>query len=101
VRNKFFTIPGCPHCRAAREYLLSKGADFIEFDVSADREALRLMLSMTARTEVPTIVAGDSAVVGFNPRSWDALLARSLELQRHDPYEVPESLGPDPYRGVD
>lgn len=101
MRNKFYTKPGCPHCRAARAYLVSKGADYIEFDVSTDIEALRAMLTMTARAEVPTIIAGDSAVVGFNPASWDALLVRSLELQRHDPYELPESIGPDPYRGVD
>jgi len=101
MRNKFYTTPTCPHCEAARAYLLSKGADFVEFDVSADIDALRAMLTMTARAEVPTIIAGDTAVVGFNPVSWDALLARSAELQRQDPYKVPASLGPDPYEGVD
>ncbi len=101
MRNKLYTIPTCPHCAAARAYLVSKRVDFIEFDVAADVEALRDMMSMTARTEVPAIVAGDHAVVGFNPKSWDVLLARSAELQEKDPYEIPESLGPDPYRGVD
>ena len=101
VRNKLYTIPTCPHCPVARAYLVAKGVDFIEFDVSVDVEALRMMLSMTARTEVPTIVAGDRAVVGFNQASWDELLVRSAEIQRKDPYELPESLGPDPYRGVD
>ena len=101
MKNKLYTIPTCPHCSVARAYLLAKGVDFIEFDVSVDMEALRMMLSMTARTEVPAIVAGDRAVVGFNPASWDELLVRSAEIQRKDPYELPESLGPDPYRGVD
>ena len=101
MRNKLYTIPTCPHCPEARAYLVAKGVDFIEFDVSVDVEALRMMLSMTARTEVPTIVAGDRAVVGFNPASWDELLVRSAEIQLKDPYELPESLGPDPYRGVD
>ena len=36
VRNKFYTIPTCPHCRTAREYLVKKGVDFIEFDVSTN-----------------------------------------------------------------
>jgi glutaredoxin len=101
VRNKFYSIPTCPHCRTAREYLRQKGVDYIEFDVSTDLAALRAMLTMTARAEVPAIVAGDSAVVGFNPASWDALLKRTEELQAHDPYKLPESLGPDPYEGVD
>lgn len=101
MRNKFYTIPTCPHCRTAREYLISKGVDFIEFDVSTNMTALRSMLMMTARAEVPAIIAGDSAVVGFNPASWDALLKRTEELQAHDPWELPEALGPDPFKGVD
>ena len=101
VRNKFYTIPTCPHCRTAREFLVQRGADFIEFDVSTNLTALRAMLTMTARAEVPAIIAGDSAVVGFNPESWDALLKRTEELQAHDPYKLPESIGPDPYEGVD
>jgi len=101
VRNKFYTIPTCPHCRTAREFLVQRGADFIEFDVSTNLTALRAMLTMTARAEVPAIIAGDSAVVGFNPETWDALLKRTAELQAHDPYELPESLGPDPFAGVD
>jgi len=78
-----------------------EGVDFIEFDVSTDLEALRAMLTMTARAEVPAIIAGDSAVVGFNPESWDALLKRTEELQAQDPYRLPDSLGPDPFEGVD
>lgn len=101
MRNKFYTIPTCPHCQTAREFLVQRGADFIEFDVSTDFTALRAMLMMTARAEVPAIIAGDSAVVGFNPESWDALLKRTEELQAHDPYMLPESIGPDPYEGVD
>jgi len=101
VRNKLYTIPSCPHCPGARAYLVAKGVDFIEFDVSTDVEALRLMLSMTGRTQVPTIIAGYRAVVGFNPESWDELLAESAEVQRCDPMAFPRNLGPDPYDGVD
>ena len=101
MRNKFYTIPDCPHCARARAFLEGKGVDFLEFDVSTNRDALRAMLTMTARAEVPTIIAGDSAVVGFDSTSWDALLKRSAELQNHDPYALPPSLGRDPYEGVD
>ena len=101
MRNKFYTIPTCPHCRTAREFLVQSGADYIEFDVSTNLVALRAMLLMTARAEVPTIIAGDSAVIGFSPTTWAALLKRTEELQAHDPYELPETIGPDPYAGVD
>ena len=98
MRNKFYTIPTCPHCRTARAYLVQKGVDFIEFDVSTNFEALRAMLMMTARAEVPAIIAGDSAVVGFNPESWDALLKRTAELQAHDPVHVAGVARPRPLR---
>jgi glutaredoxin 3 len=101
MRNKFYSLPDCPHCKTAREFLVGRGADFIEFDVSTDNRALRSMLLMTQRPEVPTIIAGDSAVVGFHPDTWAALLKRTEELQAHDPYKVPESLGRDPFEGVD
>lgn len=101
MRNKLYTTPTCPHCLVARAYLVEKGVDFIEFDVSTDYRARRLMLSMTGRDEVPTIVAGYNAVVGFNRESWDELLIQTAETQRHDPFELPASLGRDPYEGVD
>ena len=101
VRNKLYTTPACPHCPDARAFLNAKGVDFVEFDVSTDFEALRLMLSMTGRTQVPTIIAGYDAVVGFNPESWSALLERSAEVQRCDPMALDPRLGSDPYDGVD
>lgn len=101
VRNKFYTTPACPHCPEARAFLQAQGVDFIEFDVSTDFEALRLMLSMTGRTQVPTIIAGYDAVVGFNPDSWRELLKRSAEVQRCDPMALDPRFGPDPYDNVD
>lgn len=101
VRNKLYTTPTCQHCPEARAFLHAKGVDFIEFDVSTDFEALRLMLSMTGRTQVPTIIAGYDAVVGFNPESWGELLERSAEVQRRDPMALDPRFGPDPYDGVD
>jgi glutaredoxin len=101
VRNKLYTIPTCPHSSEARAFLDAKGVDYIEFDVSTDLDALRRMLSMTGRTDVPTIIAGYDAVVGFDPETWNTLLERSAETQRCDPLALHPKLGPDPYDGVD
>jgi glutaredoxin 3 len=101
VRNKFYVQPGCPFCGQAREYLRRKGVDYVELDVTRDRRALAQLLSMTGRREVPAIIAGDRAVIGFDPPEWDSFLVYSEELQRHDPYVLPASLGRDPYEGVD
>jgi len=100
VRNKFYTIPNCPTARGARTFLVGKRVDFVEFDVSTNRAALRAMLTMTARAEVPRSSPATRRC-GIDPASWDALLKRSAELQTHDPYALPPSLGRDPYEGVD
>jgi glutaredoxin 3 len=101
VRNKLYTSPACPHCPEARAFLVEKGVDFIEFDVTTDFEALRLMLTMTGRTDVPTLIAGYHAVVGFDEDAWNDLLVHSSETQRCDPMALPPEIGPDPYDGVD
>ena len=54
------------------------------------------MLSMTARAEVPTIIAGDLRSWG-STRSPGTSFWRGRRAAAHDPYELPESIGPDPY----
>jgi glutaredoxin len=34
-----YTTNWCPYCKRAREYLVSKGIDFADYDVGKDREA--------------------------------------------------------------
>ena len=35
-----FTLPTCHHCHHAKEFLSEKGVEYVEFDVSNDRDAL-------------------------------------------------------------
>jgi glutaredoxin len=101
VRTKFYTIPSCPHCPVAREYLRAKGVDFVEFDVSRDGRAFQAMVEATGRSDVPTLIAGYQAVIGFRPDWWDAALQHASEVARDDPYRLPDWLGPDPLDGID
>lgn len=97
MRNKFFTMPGCPHCREARAFLDRRAPVYVEFDISHDAEALREMLTLTGRTEVPTLVAGYEAVVGFELEAWTAVIERAEAILIEDPFRLPESVGPDPH----
>jgi len=101
MRNKFYYKPGCPHCLAARAFLVASGADFVEFDITRNRSALQAMLTMTGRSQVPSIIAGYDAVVGFDELMWSEFLVRSEHTQRADPMLLDASLGRDPYADVD
>ena len=98
MKNKLFVMHGCPHCRTAQAFLAEAEAVFVEYDVTDDVDALRALLTLTGRNEVPTLVAGYQAVVGFNRESWSAALEHAAAIEREDPYELPASLGEDPYK---
>jgi len=97
VRNKLFVQPGCPHCAEARAYLNARESVFVEYDIAADRRALGLLATLTGRTEVPTLVSGYQAIIGFNRERWALALRHGSDMEAHDPSRLPESLGPDPY----
>lgn len=64
-----YTTPTCPHCRAAKKILDSKGAVYTEIDVS--NPTLRAMLVRKAQgcKTVPQIFIGDLHVGGFDDLS--------------------------------
>ena len=97
VRNKLFVQPGCAHCAEARAFLQEHGSVFVEYDVAADKRALELLLTLIGRADVPTLMAGYQAAVGFNREKWTEVLQHGLAIDAHDPFRVPESLGRDPY----
>ncbi len=72
---ELFSTPGCPHCRAAREYLSGAGLAFQEHDVSSDGDALQRMLLLGGQESVPTIKVGREVLVGFDREKLDHMLA--------------------------
>jgi len=100
VKNKLFTMPDCPHCQTARAFLDRRSTVYLEYDLSSHPDALRALLTLTGRSEVPTLVAGYEAVVGFDVEQWTLTLEHAEAIEREDPFRLPESLGPDPYDGL-
>ncbi len=70
----FFMTPACPVCRTLEGVLTEKGIKFRSLDVSADRDALVLLLRYAGRPTVPTIVAYGEVMVGFDPLRLEQLL---------------------------
>lgn len=63
----------CPHCVSAKDYLKSKGLEFIEKNVSTDTEARKELMDM-GYIEVPIILFDDEIVEGFNKAKLDELI---------------------------
>ena len=55
-------------------YLSRNGIDFVEHNVSRDREALKELVGMGYRT-TPVTAIGDERVVGYSPAKLDEALA--------------------------
>jgi glutaredoxin 3 len=69
-RVELYGTPGCPHTRDMRAWLEMRGADFVEYDVEADRVARERMrvLAGSQRT-VPVLVEdGEVVQIGWQGR---------------------------------
>jgi glutaredoxin len=86
-----FSTPTCPVCRKVEEFLTQRGVKYRSLDVSADRDALVLLLRVAGGPTVPTIVAYGEAMVGFDAarleQMLDGLDARAEAMAREDAEE--------------
>lgn len=69
-----FTTDWCPVCKSAKSYFERKKYSYCEFDVDKDSLANRYYREL-GTSAVPTILIGDSMVVGFYPDEIDELIA--------------------------
>ena len=97
MRNKLFIKDGCPYCEAAKAFLDEHAPVYVEYNVSVDDDALRLLATLVSRTEVPVLISGYMAVVGFEPTRWSKAIAHGREIDAFDPYHLPEVVGRDPH----
>ena len=68
-----FTSQLCSYCYVAKDYLSSKGVQYIEKDVETDQEA-RQELMQKGITAVPVIKIEEELIVGFDKYRIDELL---------------------------
>ena len=95
VTITLFTMPGCPYCDAGRLFLGTRGVPFVERSVAEDVLATPDLLFLTGRDEVPTLIAGYQASVGFDPPRWEEVLEHARAIEREDPLRLPPMFGPD------
>lgn len=76
-----YTVSWCPHCRAAKEYLVRNNIPFINKDVEKDPKAMEQLTDTYHSQGVPVIVIGtgkDEVVLeGFSPELFEAALKKA------------------------
>ena len=64
---KIYSTPTCPFCKMTKEFLSQKGIEFIDYDVTKNREALEEMRRITdGARSVPVIAVCNEVMVGFD-----------------------------------
>ena len=70
-----YTEPGCDACIEAKSFLTSRGIPFEERDVSAHPEYKRILTDDLDSCILPTLVAGDTIIAGFDREEYQRLPA--------------------------
>ena len=70
-----YSLPTCPHCRHAKEYLSNKNLTFKDLNVAEDKSARDEMVRLTNQRSVPVIVIDGQTVVGFDQQKIDEVLS--------------------------
>jgi len=61
-----YSTPTCHFCHMAKDFFISKGVVFEDFDVSSNLEKRKEMLDKSGQMGVPVIIIDDKMVVGFD-----------------------------------
>jgi glutaredoxin len=73
MKIHLYTEPGCGACIEAKSFLKSRGLSFEERDVCANPEYLRILTEDLDSCTLPTLVAGDAIIAGFDREEYERL----------------------------
>jgi len=82
VKIKVYSQPMCNVCHDLKEYLTTKGVEFEDLDITANRDALNEMIKEHRIRTVPLLVAGDRKSTGFNPAEVDAIISGLEKVEK-------------------
>ncbi len=71
---KIYSLPECPGCIMAKQWLKENNFTYQELDVEQNLEARREMMEKTGQLGVPVIEIDEQILVGFNPEELAAEL---------------------------
>ncbi len=74
VKIKIYTSPGCPHCRAAKEFFRSLGLKYKEIDVTKHPKEAEKLYKKYKLAVTPIIEIGNKTVIGYDRNKIKKLL---------------------------
>jgi len=74
---KVYSTTTCPWCTKVKDYLKSKGVEFENVDVSANREAAMEMVKKTQQMGVPVTEIDGEFVIGYDTAKIDELISKA------------------------
>lgn len=76
VEVRVYSTPQCPFCEMTKKFLTEKGVEFVDVDVSKDREAAREMISKSKNIALPQVEINGTVIVGFDKEVIERELAK-------------------------
>lgn len=73
---ELYVTQWCGYCRQAREYMQSKGIDYVAYDIEKDSAARQRHKDLGGRG-VPLIIIGPNRMSGFSPEALEYYLNNS------------------------
>lgn len=68
-----YTLPTCEACISLKEYLAKRGLQYVEYDISTDKEALERYRKHKIG-KVPAVFYYNKLYLGFNRNNMDSVL---------------------------
>lgn len=78
VKIRILTMPTCPFCKMAKEFLKEKGIKFEEIDATADREATQKFIKKSGEMGVPQLEINGKMIMGFDKQVWERELKTEI-----------------------
>jgi glutaredoxin-like YruB-family protein len=72
-----YTTTTCPYCASVKQYLASRGVEFVERNVEQDAAAAAEMVRLSGQQGVPVTRIGDAVIVGYDRPKLDEALAQA------------------------
>jgi glutaredoxin-like YruB-family protein len=69
-----YSLPTCPYCKRAKEYLSQKGINYTDYDVAKDKSKAKEMIKKSNQRGTPVIIVDDEMIIGFDQLKLDKLL---------------------------
>lgn len=85
MRIHLYTEPGCGACTEAKSFLKARGIAFEERDVRSNPEYRKILEDDLDSCTLPTLVAGDTIIAGFDREVYQHLPVPVAPKRRRSP----------------